>query len=412
MNRKEREQMIVFEKLLKKEITGKNAGQMLSMTSQWIRKKLKRYRLSGAQGLVHGNRGKPSKRRSNEVNRTLLVSLLKDLWKGFGPTFAMEKLFEIYKIKLSHETVRKIMIEEKLWRPNQKNKSYRKLRERKDLLGQMIQLDGSEHLWFEERAPACTLLVFIDDATSKIMHLEFVTGESFLCVAGSTMTYLITQGRPLSFYVDNASVFKVNINNFEGLKKTQLGRALEELGIELVFARSPQAKGRVERAHQTLQDRLIKDLRLQNISSQEEANHFLKGTDWLEKHNAKFSVPALTQGNAHRSYEGYDLYTILSRQENRVLCNDYTLSYYSHVLQLEKHQPLIVRPKDVIRVYEHLDKRVSLRLRGKILLYKDIGLKKRGKLNPIDQVNQERMTGEIVPLKSKRETNYVAEKRN
>lgn len=392
MNRKEREQMIVFEKLLKKEIKQKNACQMLSMSRQWIREKLRRYRVDGARGLVHGNRGKPSKRRLQEKDRALLVTLLKDQWRGFGPTFAAEKLLEINRIKVSSETVRQIMIEGKLWKPKQENKSYRRLRERKDISGKLIQVDGSDHSWFEERASGCTLLVFVDDATSKIMHLEFVTGESFVCVTGSLKKYLQIHGRPLSLYVDHASVFKVNLNNPEGLKKTQLGRALDELSIDLLFARSPQAKGRVERTHQTLQDRLVKELRLQNINSMEDANRFLKETAWLENHNAKFAIPALHSGDVHRTCGGYDLDTILSYQEDRVLCNDYTISYHSHVLQLQKHQPVILRPKNVIRVHEHLDGRITLRVRGAKLAYRDLGLKIKGKLNPVAYVTQERST--------------------
>jgi hypothetical protein len=176
--------------------------------------------------------------------------------------------------------------------------------------GMLIQLDGSPHDWFEGRASKCTLIVFIDDATSEILWLEFVKSESFSGVAGATKNYVEKCGRPTSFYVDYGSVFSVNLNNPERCKKTQFERIMKEMNIDVIHARSPQAKGRVERCNKTMQDRLVKEMRLAGISSIKDANRFVRQGDFIKRHNLKFAVPPIQEGNVHKDIEGYNLYKL------------------------------------------------------------------------------------------------------
>ncbi len=334
MNKKECEQSKVFEQISQGMISRIEAAIRLGITTRWVRKKIKRYYASGNIGLIHRSRGKTSPYRWNTKYYNLLIELLQGKWYGFGPTFAAEKLHELYSIKVSRETVRKAMIRAHIWKPKQKRVKHRKWRERKAMLGIMIQLDGSPHDWFEGRAEQCTLLVFIDDATSKILWLEFVKSESNLSLMQSTWNYVKKYGIPHSFYTDHGSVFHVNLNNAENEKKTQWERAVGQLGIQVHHAHSPQAKGRVERCNKTLQDRLVKELRLAGISSIEAANQYLQTSDFIAKHNQKYAVEAQQKGNAHRSAELYNLDNIFCIRETRVLTNDFPITYNRQIFQL------------------------------------------------------------------------------
>ena len=393
MSRKERKQQKVFERVTQGDITQAAAAQMLNISDRWVREKLKRYRSKGDAGLTHKGRGRPSPKRWSDDEQTLTIELLKSEWRGFGPTFTAEKLKEIYGISISDETVRKMMIKEGLWRPGKRRNKHRSWRERKKMIGVLVQLDGSPHDWFEGRAPKCTLLVFIDDATSKILWLEFVESESFSCVAAATKKYFEKYGLPVSFYTDNGSVFKVNLNNYEEDRKTQFERILGDLQVDISHARSPQAKGRVERANKTLQDRLIKEMRLQGISSIEEANRYVQEGDFLVKHNAKFAVPPAIEGDAHRSIDGYDLYRVFCSQGERIVTNDFTIQYKCRIIQLEKEQPAIIRPKNRVVVCEHLDGKITIHIRKNQLSFKEIGMRKKGKLSPVEYVNQHKDDG-------------------
>jgi transposase len=398
MSRKEREQLKVFEKLEAREITQLVAGQMLNMSDRNVRKKFKRYREKGDAGLIHQSRGRPSCKRWAESERAIAMDLLRTKWIGFGPTFAAEKLEEYDGIKVSSETLRKAMIAEGLWSVGKRKQQYRQRRDRKLMVGVLVQLDGSPHDWFEGRGPRCTLLVFIDDATSKILWLEFVESESFEGVAKATKKYIERWGRPVSFYVDFGSVFKVNLNNPDGEKKTQYERILSELDIDLSHATSPQAKGRVERCNQTMQDRLIKEMRLAGISSMDEANRFVQQGDFIEKHNARFAVPPAKEGDAHRATPGYDLYKIFCSKEERIVTNDFTVSYKGRILQLTKEQPATIRPKDHVTICQHLDGKITVRIRNVQLNFKEIGMRKQKNLSPVEYVLQENTlgTGEVV----------------
>jgi len=240
------------------------------------------------------------------------------------------------------------------------------------MIGLMIQLDGSPHDWFEGRGPCCTLLVFIDDATSQILWLEFVESESYQGVMNATKNYIQKYGCPHEFYVDFGKVFSVNLNNKERVKKTQWERALEELSIKVTHARSPQAKGRVERANKTLQDRLIKELRLAGISSIEAANRFFQEGDFIVRHNKKFAVPAAHSGDAHRPVCQYNLDDIFCLRYTRVLMNDFTILFNKRIFQLDRNQQAIIRPRDAITVTVHLNKTITLSIRSIKLCFNEI----------------------------------------
>jgi hypothetical protein len=375
MNDKEREQSKVFEQVVTGKMNQTEAAAKLRISDRWVRKKLKRYRQDRDKGLVHKSRGKVSSKRWGEDQAAFSLNLLRSDWIGFGPTFAVEKLEELHNIRVSRETLRNRMISAGVWTPKQRRMKHRKRRERKAMRGMMVQLDGSPHDWFEGRAGKCTLLVFIDDATSEILWLEFANAESVESLMRATKNYIARYGIPQTFYTDHGSVFHVNLNNLEGDKKTQWERACQELGITVIHADSPQAKGRVERCNKTMQDRLIKEMRLAGVSSIDEANRYLRESNFIAKHNAAFAVKAAQEGNAHADHTAYNLNDIFSVKEQRVLNNDYTIVYQKRIFQLHAQQRTIIRPKNTISVHVHLDGTIKLWARKTELAYHEIKAK-------------------------------------
>ncbi len=372
MSKQESKQLLIFEKLKRKEITQAIAAQILDLSERWVRTKFRRYTTDGPEGLLHKGRGRPSKKRWSKEQEDQAIELLHGPFKGFGPTFAAEKLAELHSITVSHETLRKSMIRNGLWFIKSPQSKHRRWRERKTCRGIMVQLDGSPHDWFEGRAPKCTLLVFIDDATSEILWAEFAVSESTEALFQATKNYMTKHGIPASFYVDYGGVFSVNTNNPDREKKTQYERAIQELGARVIHASSPQAKGRVERANRTLQDRLVKELRLQKISTMKTANAFVQ-SGYLDRHNSQFAVLAAEPADAHRSIDGINLSSIFCLKNKRVLQNDFTIAYRKRIFQIEQHQKTILRPKDKIVVREHLDGSISLAIRSVLLNSTEIG---------------------------------------
>ena len=317
---------------------------MLGLSVRWIREKLKRFIQKGAAGLVHRRRNKPSPKIWNVLQKDFVMGLFNKDFHDFGPTFAVEKLRELYGITISRETLRKAMIAHGHWHGRKRKPKHRRWRERKEFYGVLIQLDGSPHDWLGGRGPKCTLLVFIDDATSAIVWAELVPSESTEALMQATRHYIERCGRPLAFYVDFGSVFSVNTNNPDRIKITQFKRACNELGIEVIYAHSPQAKGRVERSNQTHQDRLIKELRLRNISTLEEANKFIIET-YIPKHNKAFAVKAAREGDVHRPITTHNLGTIF-------------------IIQLLAEQKAVVRPKETVLIHEQFDGSLSIFIRN------------------------------------------------
>lgn len=279
LSMKDLEKLRVLERLKDKRITQQDAAKLLGKSERQVRRLLKRYVAQGAQGLTSRLRGKPSNHQLCEKIKNKALHLLQTTYANCGPTFAAEKLLN-HKIELSAETVRNLMIQHNLWIVKRSApSSLHPRRARKEYEGEMAQMDASPHDWFEGRGPRCALHVAIDDATSKIMTMRFELTESSEGYFALLHDYLLTHGRPLSFYVDRHAIFKVNRKDplsDDEPRCTEFGRALQDLGIKLIHARSPQAKGRVERVNRTLQDRLIKEMRLAQISDIEGANRFLK----------------------------------------------------------------------------------------------------------------------------------------
>lgn len=380
MSQKELSRVAVFDQLVARSITQARASELLGLSLRQIKRKVKLHRLHGAKSLVHASRGQPSNNRLDPLITNQAIGLVREYYSDFKPTFAAEKLAELHGLKIGHETLRLAMIEASLWKAKERKINVHVWRERRAALGELVQADGSLHAWFEDRAPKCTLLAFIDDATSRPLELRFCDGESTRNLMAATDEYVRVHGRPVAVYVDRGGVYKVNNHNPDDDKITQYERALNELGTELIHARSPQAKGRVERLFGTLQDRLVKELRLANISTTEEANKFMNDI-YLPKHNAQFAVKPREAQDRHRSIEGYDLDQIFVTKEERNINQDFTVQYHTRWFQLDRKQPTLVFPKNKITINEHYSGTITLTLRTATLNFKEIA-KRPEKIKP------------------------------
>lgn len=290
MSDKELSRINVIQSVVEKRMRRRDAAHQLALTERQTQRLMNRFRESGAAGLANLRRGRPGNHRLPESLKLRVLSLLHDHYSDFGPTLAAEKLRERHNITVSVETLRKWMTADGIWVPySRRRPRVHQPRYRRDCLGELVQIDGSPHDWFEGRAPKCCLLVFIDDATGRLMHLRFGETESAFDYMMATREYLEQHGKPLAFYSDKHGIFRVNNGGSTTTGVTQFGRVLSELGIELICANSPQTKGRVERANQTLQDRLIKEMRLEGINSIEAANAWLD--TFIADFNRRFARP-------------------------------------------------------------------------------------------------------------------------
>lgn len=372
MSQKDLNKYDVIQRSIRREITVKKAGEMLGLSDRQIYRLKVKVKEKGAQGLIHGNRRKPSNRRMPEKERQQIVNLLRRRYPDFKPTHASEKLKEVHGIKKNPKTIRQLMTAEGLWIPKKRRKlDYRSSRPRKEYYGEMEQFDGSYEHWFEERAPSCCLLAAIDDATNIVTQAQFAQDEGTFPVFGFWQEYFLTHGKPRSIYLDKLRTYYNNLvpdpNDEETL--TQFQRAMRELSTEPIVAHSPQAKGRVERLFNTLQDRLIKELRLRNISDAKPANQFLK-EEFLPWFNGKYAVQPKKKANLHRQLtrqEKEQLPAIFSRQSERTVQNDFTLRFNNKWYQLNKEQPATIRPKEKVLLEERLDGSLWIRLRAKYL---------------------------------------------
>jgi hypothetical protein len=342
---------------------------------------VRRYEASGAAGLVSGRRGQPSNHELPIDVRVRAMALVRERYADFGPTLACEKLRECHGTTLAKETVRRWMRDAGLWIPRkQRPPKIHQPRNRRACLGELIQIDGSDHRWFEERAPACTLLVFIDDATSRLMILHFTATESTFSYFEATRQYLEAYGKPVALYSDRASVFSCNSHSSTpGKGVTQYGRAMFELNIDTWCANSSQAKGRVERANLTLQDRLVKELRLRNIDTREAANAY--APHFIADFNGRFGKGPKSTFNAHRPLrEDEDLDLILSSRVPRRVSNSLTVQYDRVIYILAdtaENRSLIHKYLDV---FEYPDGRIEIRVNGAALPYVEYD-----RLSEIDQ---------------------------
>jgi transposase len=370
MSPKELSRLEVIQRLAEKRMSQKEAGMILELSTRQVKRLLKAYRKQGAKGLVSKQRGQASNHRLSEGVKRRALDLLKTKYQGFGPTLAHEKLVEKEKLKLSDESLRKLMLEEGLWKARKVQKIVaHQLRERRACLGELVQIDGSPHDWFEGRAEPCVLLVFIDDATGKLLQLAFVDRESFFSYSQTAASYFKQHGKPRVFYSDKHSIFRVNqasAGSQTGL--TQFGRAMQELDIELICANTPQAKGRVERVIQTLQDRLPKELRLLEIRSREAAKAFLP--TFIEEFNDRFAQEPRSSVDAHRPLTAKDdLDRILTWQESRTISKNLTVQFENVVYQIQTDRPTYTLRNAAVTVCQHADQNITLLYKGKSLPY-------------------------------------------
>ena len=370
MSTKELSKLEVMQRLEGKRLSQKEAATVLGVSVRQVKRLLKAYRRSGVKGLVSKRRGRPSNNRLPEETKQKALELLTSKYTGFRPTLAHEKLVELDGLKISDESVRQLMIVEGLWKAKRARKvAVHQMRERRACFGELIQVDGSPHDWFEGRAPACDLLVFIDDATGRLGQLLFVESESFFSYCQAAEGYFTRYGKPGTFYSDKHGIFRVNqasAGQESGL--TQFGRAMQELDIQIICANTPQAKGRVERVIQTLQDRLPKELRLRGISSWEAGNTYLP--EFMADFNRRFAVQPRSTHDAHRPLTTRDnLAHILTWQETRILSKNLTLQFNKIVYQIQTKRPTYTMRHAAVTVCLDAQNNVTLLYKGKPLNY-------------------------------------------
>ena len=370
MSRQELDRVQVLRHLDEGKIKARHAADQLNLSIRQIKRLLKTFRREGALGLISKKRGRPSNHQLDAQTQHRALELLQTRYSDFGPTFAHEKLTEVHHLTLGRETVRGLLTVAGLWRPRRAKKPViHPLRERRARVGELIQIDGSPYAWFEDRAPACVLLVFVDDATSQLMELFFTDAETTFSYFEATEHYLQRHGKPQALYSDKLSVFRINLPNaLSGQGTTQFGRAMKQLDIELLCANTPQAKGRVERANAILQDRLVKEMRLRGISSLAAGNAYLP--EFVADYNARFGVVPRESADAHRPLlASEDLARILTVQEMRVLSKNLTLNYQNVIYQIQTSRPTYALRKATVIVRENRRGEIAIEYKGKPLAY-------------------------------------------
>ena len=347
------------------------AAAVLAVSERQAYRLLARYERDGGSGLIHKARGRTSNRSRNEGIRKYAVELVKTKYADFGPTLATEVLLDKHELRVGRETLRRWMIAEGLWLSRTQRRTFHQPRLRRESYGELIQIDGSDHRWFEQRGEPCTLLVFIDDATSKLMQLRFVASESTNSYFEALDCYLKAHGCPTAFYSDKHTVFRVGKQDAKGGSgMTQFGRALAELNIEILCANSSQAKGRVERVNRTLQDRLVKELRLAGISGIETGNEFLSG--FVERFNEKFTIRAARPENLHRplSVSAGRLNDILCYREQRYIGAQLSFHYDRKQIILERNEVSESLAGKYVELYDNADGPLEVRWNGITLPYR------------------------------------------
>ena len=371
MSNEEITRLEVMQRLKDKRLIQKEAARMLGISIRQVKRLYRAYKVQGAAGLVSQRRGKPSNNHLEPATVQQAIDLIYEHYRDFGPTLAHEKLNEVHGLKLSDESVRQLMIAEGMWKPKKAKQSPTyQMRERRACWGELVQIDGSEHAWFEERGPKCTLLVYIDDATGQLGELWFVPDETFFAYCEATRHYLERFGKPVAFYSDQHGIFRVNqprpLGSTSGL--TQFGRAMQELDIQIICASTPQAKGRIERANQTLQDRLVKELRLRGISDMQAGNAYLP--EFREDFNRRFAVVPRSKHDAHRPLLKTDnLEVILTHQENRTLSKNLTVQFKHVVYQIQSNRPGYALRNTQVMVCENAHGEVTIFYKNQPLAY-------------------------------------------
>lgn len=364
VRQKELKRLHVIRKVIEGTLTQKDAADLVSLTERQVRRLVKRIRQEGDEGIRNKARGKPSRRKLPFKER--IVDLYRKHYPDFGPTLFTEKLSELESITVSRETVRTWLMEEGEWKKHRKRKAHRQWRERKDHCGEMLQMDGSHHDWFEDRGPKCVLMGYIDDATGRV-YGRFYDYEGTIPAMDSLKRYITEYGLPMSVYLDKHTTYKswVRRDEFREVEPiSQFGRALQELNVDKLHAHSPQAKGRIERLFNTFQDRVVKEMRLKGVSTIKDANKFL--VSYLPVYNERFSVMPKEKEDLHRTVT-VDLDTVLCIKTERTLKNDHTIQLNGKLYQIEDR----VRGKKVM-VEELIDGSMRVRHKGVQVAFHEI----------------------------------------
>ena len=377
----------MFARVRDGEVSVAKAAALLKLSERQARRAYKRYREKGDAGLVHGLRGKPGNRKTDEATREAVLKLYREKYPDFGPTLAAEKLAELDGYEVNAETLRLLLVREGLWQGKRRRKKHRTRRERRACLGELLQTDGSEHDWFEGRGPRCVLMVAVDDATSR-SYCRFFESETTAAAFETFGAWCRAYGVPRALYVDRDSIYRCERKVSQATveeelrgegPETQFGRAMRLLGVELILANSPQAKGRVERSNGTLQDRLVKEMRLAGVSDIASANAFLDGT-YLRAFNKKFQVQAREAADVHVPLskalaavgKGARLDEVLCWEDLRVVQDDWCVQWRNRVFQLShRHEALGLAGRKVT-VREKPDGSVQLISNGHRLHWKEL----------------------------------------
>ncbi len=380
---KDEKRFQIINKTIDKIITQREASEYLEISERQIRRLVRQVKENGLKGIIHKSKNKPSAKKTQDTIKQRIIELKTSKYIDFKPTFFTEKLKNNEGIVTSTETVRKILIEAGLHQNKKAKQQHRQYRERRSCFGELVQLDGSYHNWFGEEKS--WLIGYIDDATN-ITYLKFTDSESTIAVMKTTEGYINKYGCPISLYVDKDSIYKTtrgqNIEEQlkDDLPMTQFTRAMNELGIKVICANSPQAKGRIERSFKTHQDRLVKELKLKGITTIEEANKFL-ADEYTPYHNQKFSIEAKSKENMHLKLpKNANLDAILSVQNKRSIYNDFTVRYNGRVFQILKEQKINVLTRNKVIVEERLDESIHIKYKKTYLNFKEITEKTKKKV--------------------------------
>jgi Winged helix-turn helix len=347
-----------------------DAAALMDLQRRQVYRLLDAFRAHGPDALISKRRGRPSNRAHGAAFRQTCLGIVRDRYEDFGPTLAAEKLAEVHGLPIGVETLRQWMIDDGIWvRRRDRIKRVHQPRHRRDCLGELVQVDGCEHWWFENRGPQCTLLVFVDDATSRLMHLSCVASESAFAYFQATRIYLEDHGKPIALYSDKHSVFRTNKPEQTEGGMTQFGRALHELNIDILYANAPQAKGRVERAHKTLQNRLVKELRLAGANDIEAGNALLPV--FMADYNRRFAKPARNDKDLHRRLAPHDdLDGSFAWRVERTVTQSLTVQYDRVMFILEPNEITRALPRKKVTVYDFPDGRIEVRHQGLALPYR------------------------------------------
>jgi transposase len=401
LTQKEIRRLKILHKVIDGEVTQVKASEILGISDRQIRNIIAKIKEKGDKAIAHGNRGRRSPRKMSREQEEIMAEVIRRRYSDFGPTLASEKLRECEELRVSKEKLRQIMLEKGLWHRRRKRRKVYRWRERKAYLGEMVQMDGSHHDWLERRGPRMVLMGYVDDATGRFSG-RFYDYEGLFPAMDSLERYIRQYGSPVSLYLDKHSTYKTTRQpDLDELLRgdqaqTQFQRAAKELDIEIIHANSPQAKGRIERAFRTLQDRLVKELRLNGVKTKEAANMLLE--DFIPRYNERFSKVALKQGDLHRRLPlGIKFRDILCIKDKRTIANDHTIRWKGRRFLIDNASLAMRRQKVELR--EHRDGQIEIKFNRRFLDFHEVFEVKPTKVTRSEKphIEQKSRKGKYIP---------------